>query len=108
MTEPRVGDRESLRSYFDFFKHLSTVGTAVLVVVLVLYRDLYLDPLLALLSLAAFGVCALASFYGMFVAIGDAPLEKTGSLLKLLLYIAAGGLGGAVLCLTASIAVSMF
>ena len=108
MTEPRVGDRESLRSYFDFFKHLSTVGTAVLVVVLVLYRDLYLDPLLALLSLAAFGVCALASFYGMFVAIGDAPLEKTGSLLKLLLYVAAGGLGGAVLCLTAGIAVSMF
>jgi hypothetical protein len=105
---PREGDREALRGYFDFFKHLSAVGTAVLVVVLVLYRDLYLDPLLALLSLAAFGVCALASFYGMFVAIDDAPLEKTGSLLKLLLYVAAGGLGGAVLCLTAGIAVSMF
>jgi hypothetical protein len=108
MTEPRVGDRESSRSYFDFFRHLSTVGTAVLVVVLVLYRDLYLDPVLALLSLAAFGVCALASFYGMFVAIGDAPLEKTGSLLKRLLYVAAAGLGAAVLCLIAGIAASLF
>jgi hypothetical protein len=108
MTEPRVGDRESLRNYFDFFKHLSTLGTAVLVVVLVLYRDLYLDPMLALLSLAAFGVCVLASFYGMFVAMGDGALERSGSLLKLLLYVAAAGLGGAVLCLIAGIAASMF
>ena len=108
MTEPRVGDRESSRSYFDFFKHLSTLGTAVLVVVLVLYRDLYLDPMLALLSLAAFGVCVLASFYGMFVAMGDGALERSGSLLKLLLYVAAAGLGGAVLCLIAGIAASMF
>ncbi|MDQ3791726.1 MAG: hypothetical protein M3341_03610 [Actinomycetota bacterium] len=108
MTEPRVGDRGSSRSYFDFFRHLSTIATVVLVVVLVLYRDLYLDPVLALLSLAAFGVCALASFYGMFVAMEDAPLEKSGSLLKRLLYVAAAGLAGAVLCLIAGIAVSMF
>jgi hypothetical protein len=53
-------------------------------------------------------VCALASFYGMFVAIGDAPLEKTGSLLKRLLYVAAAGLGAAVLCLIAGIAASLF
>ena len=111
MTGPRVGEereREALRGYFEFFKHLSAVSTAVLAVVLVLYRDLYLDPVLALLSLAAFGVCALASFYGMFVAMEDAPLEKSGSLLKRLLYVAAAGLAGAVLCLIAGIAVSMF
>jgi putative flippase GtrA len=103
----REGDREALRGYFDFFKHLSAVSTAVLAIVLVLYRDLYLDPALALVSLAAFGVCVLASFYGMFVTMGDGTPEKSGSLLRWLLYIAVGGLGGAVLCLIAGIAASM-
>lgn len=105
---PREGDRESLRGYFDFFKHLSAVGTAVFVVVLVLYRDLYLDPTLALLALAAFGVCVVASFYGMFVAMGDGSPRKPGSLLKGLLYAAVAGLGGAVVALIVGIATSMF
>jgi putative flippase GtrA len=100
----RDGDREALRGYFDFFKHLSAVSTAVLVVVLVLYRDLYLDPVLALLALAAFGVSVLASFYGMFVAMGDGLSRTPGSLPRRLLYVAVGGLGGAVLCLIAGIA----
>ena len=68
-------DREALRGYFEFFKHLSAVSTAVLVVVLVLYRDLYLDPVLALLALAAFGVSVVAAFYGMFATMGSAPGE---------------------------------
>lgn len=114
MTGPRVNgerDREALRGYFDFFRHLSAVSTAVLVVVLVLYRDLYLDPTLALLSLAAFGVCVLASFYGMFVTMGPGPAEKPrfpGALLRGLLFVAVAGLGGAVLCLVAGIAASVF
>ena len=70
-------DREPLRGYFEFFKHLSTLSTLVLVVVLVLYRDLYLDPALALVALAAF---------------------------RRLLYVAVGGLVGAVLCLIVGIA----
>jgi len=111
-TGPRVGeDREALRGYFEFFKHLSAVSTAVLVVVLVLYRDLYLDPAIALLSLAAFGICVLASFYGMFVAMGPGSPENPrspGSLLRRLLYVAVAGLGGAVLCLIAGIASGMF
>jgi hypothetical protein len=105
---PPEGDREALRGYFDFFKHLSAVGTAVLVVVLVLYRDLYLDPMLALLALAAFGVCVVASFYGMFVAMGDGSPQKPGSLLRGLLYVAVTGLGGAVMSLIVGIATSMF
>lgn len=107
MDMDRDGEREALRGYFDFFKHLSALSTAVLVVVLVLYRDLYLDPVLALLALAAFAVCVLASFYGMFVAMGGG-LSGTpgfpGPLLRGLLYVALGGLGGAVLCLIAGIA----
>ena len=100
-------DREVLRGYFEFFKHLSAVSTAVLVVVLVLYRDLYLDPVLALLALAAFGVSVAAAFYGMFATMGSASVEKSGSpgaLPRRLLYLALGGLGGAVLCLLAGIA----
>jgi hypothetical protein len=110
VTGPRVEgelDREALRGYFDLFKHLSAVSTAVLVVVLVLYRDLYLDPTLALLSLVAFGVCVLASFYGMFVTVGPGQPGKSGlpgPLLRWLLYVAVAGLGGAVLCLAAGIA----
>ncbi len=99
--------REALRGYFEFFKHLSAVSTAVLVVVLVLYRDLYLDPVLALLALAAFGVSVVAAFYGMFATMGRGPREKPGSpgaLPRRLLYVAVGGLGGAVLCLLAGIA----
>jgi putative flippase GtrA len=102
----REGQREALRGYFDFFKHLSAVSTAVLAIVLVLFRDLYLDPALALLSLAAFGVCVLTSFYGMFVTLGRGLPEKSGfpgSLLRRLLYVAVGGLGAAVLCLIAGI-----
>jgi hypothetical protein len=107
MAEER--EREALRGYFELFKHLSTISTAVLVLVLVLYRDLYLDPLLAILSLVAFGVAVLASFYGMFLAIGrelhvGAP-KPQASLLRRLLYVAAGSLGGAVLCLIAAIAI---
>jgi hypothetical protein len=107
-----VEGREGWRGYFEFFKHLSAVSTAVLVVVLVLYRDLYLDPALALLSLVAFGVSVLASFYGMFLAMNyglhKGPSKLPGSLRKLI-YVAAGALGGAVLCLTGGIAVaSMF
>ena len=100
-------DREALRGYFEFFKHLSAVSTAVLVVVLVLYRDLYLDPVLALLALAAFGVSVVAAFYGMFATMGSAAVEKPGSpsaLPRRLLYLALGGIGGAVLCLLAGIA----
>jgi hypothetical protein len=99
----RDGGREALRGYFEFFKHLSALSTLVLVVVLVLYRDLYLDPVLALAALAAFGVSVLASFYGMFVAMGDGFSGKTGPP-RVLLYVAVGGLVGAVLCLIAGIA----
>ena len=94
-------DREPLRGYFEFFKHLSTLSTLVLVVVLVLYRDLYLDPALALVALAAFGISALASFYGMFVAMDG---SFSGTPPRGLLYVAVGGLVGAVLCLIAGIA----
>ena len=98
-------NRDALRGYFEFFKHLSAISTAVLVIVLVLYRDLYLDPVLALLSLVAFGVSVLASFYGMFVAmhrnLSQGPPELPGALLRGLLYVATGALGGAVLCLIA-------
>ena len=101
-------NRDALRGYFELFKHLSTISTAVLVIVLVLYRDLYLDPVLALLSLVAFGVSVLASFYGMFVAmnrnVSPGPAKLPGALLRGLLYVAAGALGGAVICLVASIA----
>jgi hypothetical protein len=100
----RDGGREALRGYFEFFKHLSTLSTLVLVVVLVLYRDLYLDPVLALVALAAFGVSVLASFYGMFVAMGDGYSGTPGSPPRVLLYVAVGGLVGAVLCLIAGIA----
>jgi hypothetical protein len=61
-------DGEPPRGYFEFFKHLSTLSTLVLVVVLVLYR----------------------SFSGT-------PPRR-------LLYVAVGGLVGAVLCLIAGIA----
>ena len=105
-----VEEREGLRGYFEFFKHLSAVSTAVLVVVLVLYRDLYLDPALALLSLVAFGVSVLASFYGMFLAMNrgldQGASRPPGALLRRLLFVAAGALGGAVLCLIAGIAVA--
>ena len=100
----RDGGREALRGYFEFFKHLSTLSTLVLVVVLVLYRDLYLDPVLALVALAAFGVSVLASFYGMFVAMGDGHSGTPGSQPRGLLYVAVGGLVVAVLCLIAGIA----
>jgi glucan phosphoethanolaminetransferase (alkaline phosphatase superfamily) len=106
MAEER--NRDALRGYFEFFKHLSTISTAVLVIVLVLYRDLYLDPVLALLSLMAFGMSVLASFYGMFVAmnrnLSPGPLKLPGALLRWLLYVASGALGGAVICLVAGIA----
>jgi hypothetical protein len=105
-------NREALRGYFEVFKHLSAISTAVLVVVLVLYRDLYLDPALALLSLVAFGLSVLASFYGMFLAMNYGLYQgpsKLPSSLRRLLYVAAGALGGAVLCLIAGIAIaSMF
>jgi hypothetical protein len=103
-------NRDALRGYFELFKHLSTLSTAILVIVLVLYRDLYLDPALALLSLVAFGVSVLASFYGMFVAmnrdISPGPPKFPGSLLRRLLYVAVGALGGAVLCLIVGIAIA--
>ncbi len=103
-------NRDALRGYFELFKHLSTVSTVVLAIVLVLYRDLYLDPVVALLSLVAFGVSVLASFYGMFLAmnrnLSPGPPKHPGSLLRGLLYLAAGALGGAVLCLIASIAIA--
>jgi hypothetical protein len=103
-------NRDTLRGYFEFFKHLSMISTAVLVIVLVLYRDLYLDPLLAILSLVAFGVAVLVSFYGMFVAMNHEPSPESpgglpGPLLRGLLYVAVGALGGAVLCLIVSIVV---
>jgi hypothetical protein len=108
MAGDRDEDREALRGYFEFFRHLSLVSTVILVVVLVLYRDLYLDPVLAVLSLIAFGVAVVASFYGMFVAMNrdlSPPGGFPGSLLRRLLYVAVGALGGAVLCLIVSVVV---
>jgi hypothetical protein len=105
-----VRNRDALRGYFELFKHLNTISTVVLVIVLVLYRDLYLNPALALLSLAAFGVAVLASFCGMFLAMNrnlspEAPKVR-GSLLRGLLYVSVGASGGAVLCLIVSVAVA--
>ena len=103
-----VRNRDALPGYFEIFKHLNTISAVVLMIVLVLYRDLYLDPALALLSLVAFAVSVGASFYGMFLAMnyGLEPSKLPGSLLRRLLYVAAGSLGGAVLCLIAGIAVA--
>jgi hypothetical protein len=105
-----VGGQDALRGYFELFKHLTTVSVVVLVIVLVLYQDLYLNPALALVSLAAFGVAALASFYGMFQAMRrnlspEAP-KLPGALLRGLLYIAVVSSGGAVLCLIVSVAIA--
>jgi multisubunit Na+/H+ antiporter MnhB subunit len=101
-------NRDALREYFEFFKHLSTISTVVLLIVLVLFRDLYLDPALALVSLVAFAVSVLASFYGMFVAmnrnLSPSSPKLPGALLRGLLYVGVGALGGAVLCLIASVA----
>ena len=108
MAEER--NREALRGYFEFFKHLSALSTVVLVVVLVLYRDLYLDPQLAILSVVALGVSVLTSFYGMFLAMGDGPRARRSKLpdplLRGLLYVAVASLGGALLCLILGIAVA--
>jgi hypothetical protein len=105
-----VCSRDALRGYFELFKHLSMVSTVVLVIVLVLYRDLYLDPIVAILSLVAFGVAVLASFYGMFAAmnreLSSTPLDISPGLLRVLLYVAVGALGGAVLCLIVSVAIA--
>jgi hypothetical protein len=104
-----VRNRDALRGHFELFKHLNTISIVVLVIVLVLYRDLYLDPALALLSLAAFGVAALTSFYGMFLAMRhnlspEAP-KLPGALLRGLMYVAVISSGGAVLCLIVSVAI---
>jgi hypothetical protein len=106
--EPR--NRDALRGYFELFKHLNTISVVVLVIVLVIYRDLYLDPALALLALGAFGVAALASLYGMFLAMRrslspEAP-KLPGVLLRGLLYVALLASGGAVLCLIVSVGVA--
>jgi hypothetical protein len=102
--------RDALRGHFELFKHLNTISVVVLVIVLVLYRDLYLDPALALLSLAAFGVAALASFFGMFLAMRrnlshEVP-KLPDALLRGLLYVAVLASCGAVLCLIVSVAVA--
>jgi hypothetical protein len=100
-------NRDALRGYFELFKHLNTVSILVLVIVLVLYRDLYLDPALALLALGAFGVAALTSFYGMFLAmrrtVSPEPPKLPGALLRGLLYVAVLASGGAVICLIVSV-----
>ena len=74
-----VRNRDAQRGYFELFKHLNTISTVVLVIVLVLYRDLYLDPALALLSLAAFGVAVLASLCGILLAMNATFLPKRPS-----------------------------
>ncbi len=104
-----VRNRDAQPGYFELFKHLNTISTVVLVIVLVLYRDLYLDPALALLSLAAFGVAVLTSLCGIFLAMNrklspDAPKFR-GSLLRRLLYVSVVALGGAVLFLIVSVAI---
>ena len=108
MAEER--DREALRGYFEFFKHLSAVSTIVLVVVLVLYRDLYLDPQLAILSVVAFGASVLASFYGMILTMSGGPRTGSsklpGALPRGLLYVCLASLGAGVLCLIVGIAVA--
>jgi hypothetical protein len=103
-------NRDALRGHFELFKHLNTISILVLVIVLVLYRDLYLNPALALLSLATFGVAALTSFFGMFLAMRrnlspEVP-KLPGALLRGLLYVAVLASCGAVLCLIVSVAVA--
>ena len=103
-------NRDALRGHFELFKHLNTISIVVLVIVLVLYRDLYLNPALALLALAAFGVAALASFCGMFLAMRrylrpEAP-KHPDALLRGLLYVAVIAVCGAVLCLIVSVAIA--
>jgi hypothetical protein len=102
--------RDALRGHFELFRHLNTVSILVLVIVLVLYRDLYLNPALALLSLAMFGVAALTSFYGMFLAmrrtLSPEPPKLPGALLRGLLYVAVLASCCAVLCLVVSVAIA--
>ena len=57
--------RETTKLYIDFFKHFTTVSSALAVLILALRKDLNLDPALTVLGLVAMGCTLLSSLWGV-------------------------------------------
>ena len=94
-------DREPLRGYFEFFKHLSTLSTLVLVVSAGTLQGPLPRP-----RAGARGSGRLRDLRARVLlrhVRGDGR-ELLGTPPRRLLYVAVGGLVGAVLCLIAGIA----
>jgi hypothetical protein len=56
---------ELLKLLFEFFKHFTTLGAAVGVILLAVYREGVADRLLVATSLVMFGLGVIAAAYGM-------------------------------------------
>jgi hypothetical protein len=100
-----------LQTYLDVFKHLGTLSAALAVVVLVLYRELQLNPFVITVSLVALGVSVVASAVGFRLAVQFAVHEGRLRLpsivsrtLSALLVISNSGIGfGVILLIVAGI-----
>jgi hypothetical protein len=70
VTENEAQERraeEFVKLCFEFFKHLTTLGTAGALVVLAVYRELTFEAVLLALTLAMFGVTILTSVLSMMI-----------------------------------------
>jgi hypothetical protein len=61
--------QETLKLYFDYFKHMTTIGAAATVVLLAVYREGVGERLWVTGTLVLFGTAVVAALFGMFMTL---------------------------------------
>ena len=62
-------DLEATKLFFEFYKHFTTLSTAVALIVLALFRELNLATGSAIVGISTLGISLLLSSIGMFITI---------------------------------------
>jgi hypothetical protein len=70
--------QELLKLYFEFFKHLTTLGVAAAVVLLALYREGIAERELVAFSLMMFGLASFIAVCGMLMTVARFRAGKAG------------------------------
>jgi hypothetical protein len=74
----RESDWETLKLYFEFFKHFTTLSTAIGLIELALFRELDLSVKAAIFGIGSMGATVLLSLIGMLLMVVRPVHEEHG------------------------------
>ena len=75
MADPEERSGEALKLYFEFFKHFTTIATAVGILVVALHREMGMASASVFIALISLGLALAVSIFGMLTMVAKASGE---------------------------------